>query len=57
LQDDAKWDHKCMLQKLGIATALLKDPPMIIMDEPTSGLDPQKCTGVLGVAPQIAWPE
>ena len=26
--------------KTGIAIALLKDPPAILMDEPTSGLDP-----------------
>lgn len=32
---------KGMRQKLGIAIALIKDSPAIIMDEPTSGLDPK----------------
>ena len=31
---------KGMLQRVGIAQAILHDPPVIILDEPTSGLDP-----------------
>ncbi len=46
LQEDAhnkrlKTFSKGMRQKCGIAIAILKDAPAILLDEPTAGLDPQ----------------
>jgi len=41
MQSKVKTFSKGMRQKLGLAIALLRDTPVIIMDEPTSGLDPK----------------
>ena len=44
---------KGMRQKLGIAIALIKDPPAILMDEPTSGLDPKSAQEFLDQLRQL----
>ncbi len=43
-----------MKRRLGIAAALLGDPPLIIMDEPTNGLDPAGIAEIKRLMPELA---
>ncbi|MFJ5265374.1 ABC transporter ATP-binding protein [Streptomyces sp. NPDC088387] len=43
-----------MRQRLGIAAALLGDPPVIMLDEPSNGLDPQGIIWIRGLLRQLA---
>jgi ABC-2 type transport system ATP-binding protein len=44
-------------QRVGLAQAIVHDPPVLILDEPTVGLDPIQIREIRGLIAQLAAPE
>jgi len=46
-----------MKQRLGLASALLSDPKLVLLDEPTNGLDPSGIADIRRLLPKLAHDE